>query len=253
MNRAFAASYKRLQDRHWWFHGRSRVLRALLARLDWPADPTVLEVGVGPGHGLGEIYPAAVRLIGLEADADLCREARAVSGVPVYHGTLDAVPQEVRSAPINVTAMFDVLEHIEDDRGALGRIRALLPLGGLLLLTVPAYQWMWGRQDVVNHHYRRYRLHRLEGMLAACGFEVVRGTYFNTLLFAPIALFRLIASASKGECAPGKNEQPGRSDFDVTLGPFDEVLARVFGLEAVIVPRLRLPFGVSIFVAARKV
>lgn len=253
MDKAFASSYKGLQDRHWWFQGRARVLRSLLTGLAWPATPTVLEVGVGPGHGLGEIYPRGVRLIGLEVDENLAREAQMVSGVPVYHGTLDAPPPAVRSARIDVAAMFDVLEHIEDDGRALRQVRALLSPGGLLLLTVPAYQWMWGRQDDVNHHYRRYRWRALRAKLIEAGFAPVRTTYFNTLLFVPIALFRVVASVRRSPRTEDPSQESGQSDFDVSLGWLDPFLARIFSLEAMVIPHLRFPFGVSLFAAARKI
>jgi len=89
--------------------------------------------------------------------------------------------------------MFDVLEHVEDEAKALRMVSQKLKPGGRIVLSVPAYMWLSGQQDIVNHHYRRYRLRELIWKLQAADFTIERITYFNTFLFAPIAGFRLIA------------------------------------------------------------
>ena len=86
---------------------------------------------------------------------------------------------------------LDVLEHIEDDRGALAEIRRVLRPGGTLLATVPAYRWMWGPQDEISHHYRRYVRDELSEKIEASGLRLRRATYFNTLLLPAVAAVRL--------------------------------------------------------------
>ena len=253
MDSDFAAGYRRLQERHWWFRCRSRVLRTLLGRLPWLPAATVLEVGPGPGHDLGAIYPRGVVLAGLEADPALAGQARAPEGHEVHCGTLDDLPAALLGRSFDVVAMFDVLEHIEDDRQALRRCAELLNPGGLVLVTVPAYDWMWGRQDEVNRHFRRYTCGRLRRLLAEAGFAPVHATYFNTILLPPIALFRLAAALSRRLGLSSRAPAAGSSDFDVSLGPLDAILAWLFGLEAVLLRRLSFPCGVSVFAAARLV
>jgi SAM-dependent methyltransferase len=248
----FAAGYRRLQERHWWFSCRSRVLRTLLGRLPWPAGATVLEVGPGPGHDLGAIYPRGVVLTGLEADPALAEQAKASGVHEVHCGSLERMPAALLGRSFDVVAMFDVLEHIEDDRGALRRCTELLNPGGLVLVTVPAYDWMWGRQDEVNRHFRRYTRGRLLRLLAEVGLAPVRASYFNTILLPPIALFRVVAALSRRLGLRSRAPAAGRSDFDVSLGPLDGVLAWLFGLEAILLRRASFPCGVSVFAAARR-
>ncbi len=228
------------------------MLRTLLDRLPWRPGATVLEVGPGPGHDLGAIYPRGVVLTGLEADASLAEEARGSGGHDVHCGTLEALPVALRDRRFDVVAMFDVLEHIEDDLGALRRCTELLHPGGLVLVSVPAYDWMWGRQDEVNRHFRRYTRGRLLRLFAEAGLVPVRATYFNTILLPPIALFRLAAAFSRRLGLSSRAMPAGSSDFDVSLGPLDGGLALLFGLEAVLLRRLSFPCGVSVFAAARR-
>jgi SAM-dependent methyltransferase len=251
MDEAFARGYRRLQLSHWWFRGRSRVLSRLLSSLPWPRGAEVLEIGVGPGHDLGAIYPPDAVLVGLEADPALAAAAREEGQVPVWTGSLAALPAELVGRRFDAVAMFDVLEHIDDEDDATRRAAELLRPGGLLLLSVPAYTWMWGRQDEVNRHFRRYSWRTLARLLRRQGFLPVRRTYFNTVLFPPIAALRLARRAVHGGAAARADARPGRSDFDVTLGPLDALLGAAFTLEAPLLRWVNLPFGVSLFAAAR--
>lgn len=153
----------------------------------------VLEIGTGPGENLYSLYPADVVLAGVEPDRDNAARAGSRGPIPVYTGSVEQMPGEVVSGELDLVCMFDVLEHIEDDGGALEHVAELLCDGGRLALSVPAYQWMWGQQDVVNMHCRRYTRGELCRKLDRHGFEIVRATYFNTVLFLPIASLRLPA------------------------------------------------------------
>ncbi len=137
-----------------------------------------------------------------------------------------------------------VLEHIEEDGAALRELRRVLRPGGLLLLTVPAVQLLWGDQDEISHHFRRYTDASLRRPLQAAGFVVERSSYFNTLLFAPIAAVRLLRRAIRPPSAE-------RTDFDLGSVRLNGVLSRLLSSEAAAVSRTRLPFGVSLLALAR--
>ena len=91
----------------------------------------------------------------------------------------------------DVVTALDVLEHIADDRHALREIARVMKPGGLLLATVPAHRWMWGAQDEISHHFRRYSAPEMRDRVEVAGFDLERLTYFNSILFAPIAAVRL--------------------------------------------------------------
>jgi SAM-dependent methyltransferase len=245
MEESYARQYALLEGEHWWFRARRAVLRDLLAHLGWPHQPRILEIGVGPGHNLLEIYPLDAQLEGVEPDDALARLAAARGPVPIFQASIDRLPSEIRDGSYDGVAMFDVLEHIEDDARALQIVNRKLKPGGRAVLSVPAYMWLWGQQDAVNQHFRRYTLRELREKLQAADFTIERMTYFNTLLFPPIAAIRLIARYSR---RPHRQE----GDFAYARKASNSILLTLFATERVLLRYLDFPFGVSVFAAARK-
>ena len=245
MKREFYAEYYEIEDRHWWFVGRRRIFLALLDRHlgAGRGGRRVLDVGCGTGTMLGYLsrYGEAQ---GIDADPEavrFCRE-RGLEGVRLVEpGPLPHDPET-----FDLVTALDVIEHVDDDAGLLREIARVLRPGGTLLVSVPAYGWMWGPQDEIARHKRRYVASELRERVEGAGLESRRLSYFNTLLFPPIAAVRLLRSYR-----PGSADL--RSDFELTKpGRTNDLLASVFSLEARMVPRLRLPFGVSILALARK-
>jgi len=241
MEKEYAEAYSRYEQAHWWFRGRRRILQRLLERHLPDTARGALEIGVGPGINLYALYPYHLAVTGVEPDEGLAQLAARRGPVPVYTGTAEDLPEEVASRQFDLITLFDVLEHIEDDRNALRALRRLLNPAGRLMLTVPAYQWMWGPQDIVNHHFRRYTRKRLRETLHAGGYEVLSDTYFNTLLFPAVAAIRLLAKARR---PTGPNL---KSDFEYRFGALERLFERVFASEAAWLPHRSFPFGVSLF------
>jgi SAM-dependent methyltransferase len=245
MEKSYAQHYARLEGEHWWFRARRFVLRDLLVRLEWPQQPRILEIGTGPGNNLFEIYPSDAQLEGVEPDDALCRLAAARGPVPIFQASIDRLPPEIGDGSYDGVTMFDVLEHIQDDARALQIINRKLRPGGRIVLSAPAYMWLWGQQDIVNQHYRRYNLRELREKLQVADFTIERMTYFNTFLFPPIAAVRLIARY-------GGRSHNEEGDFAYARNPSNPVLRSVFAAERVFLRYLDFPFGVSVFAAARK-
>jgi len=248
MKKDYAEEYGRLEREHWWFRGRRVILRQLLqSEIDWSEPRDVLEIGVGPGENLYTLYPDDARLVGVEPDADNARRADERGAIRVYQGTVERLPEALENRQFDIIAMFDVLEHIEDDRAALEILHDRLKPGGRLVLSVPAYQWMWGEHDEVNLHYRRYTLGGLRRLMNDAGFGVDRATYFNTFLFPPIAMVRLLARLFR---RGGGKVDAASSDFRKPSGAISGLLYLLFASEAIWLRLLSFPFGVSVFVAA---
>src|SRR6185295_3076938 len=96
MQESYARQYALLEGQHWWFRARRLILRDLLARLDWPPQPKILEIGVGPGHNLLEIYPSDARLEGIEPDEGLARLAARRGPARVFQAPIDRFPSEIQ-------------------------------------------------------------------------------------------------------------------------------------------------------------
>ena len=245
MQESYAHQYALLEGEHWWFRARRLILRDLLARLAWPPQPKILEIGVGPGHNLLEIYPSDARLEGVEPDPALASLAAARSPTPVFNASIDQLPPEIQEEFYDGVTMFDVLEHIPDDARALQIVNGKLKPGGRIALSVPAYMWLWGQQDVVNQHCRRYTFTELRRKLEAAHFSIEHMTYFNTFLFLPIAVVRLVARRRRRTYA-------AEGDFAYVRKPSNPVLFNLFGAERFFLRHLSFPFGVSLFAVGRR-
>lgn len=239
-------------EAHWWFDGRRRIVESVLrqAIAAQPPPPAgterqILEVGCGTGVMLPMLAEfGAVR--GLEMFPDAIAACEAVYGdrFPIDLGRIpDDLPSD---ASLDVVGAFDVIEHIDDDFGAVRAIHDALTPGGLFVLTVPAFPILWGVTDDLSHHVRRYRSARLHDALTAAGFEILRSTHFNTWLFPAAAVFRIGRRVIPGT---PKADQP---DIAVTPASWDKALAHVFASERRVLRHVDLPVGVSILAVARR-
>lgn len=242
MDSNFSHAYRELEKQHWWFRARREILKTLLSYFQLPEKPVVIEVGVGSGENLYTIYPRHFSLFGIEPFPENAKYADERGDVPVYTGTAEVWPAELESHRIDMICMFDVLEHLENDSAALEIMYDKLQPGGYLLLSVPAYQWLWGRQDEISHHYRRYTRSSLLEKIQKAGFTPYRATYFNTILFPAIAMQRMLQKLTGAR----------GSDFDQRYGKAEQLFYRLFKTEKHILPFMSFPFGVSFFVAAKK-
>jgi SAM-dependent methyltransferase len=206
----------------------------------------ILDVGCGTGTMLG--YLASY---GKAQGVDIDEEA---VGYCHERGLLDVSLGEAANLPFGdatfdlVTAL-DVVEHLDDDVAALREMARVLHPGGQLLVTVPAHRFMWGDQDEVNMHKRRYVAAEIRDRLKAAGFDVLRVSYMNAVLFPPIAAIRLLRRLQHRLRPRTATE----SDFRFPAPrPLNFLLALVFGAEAPIVRRVNIPIGVSILALAQK-
>jgi SAM-dependent methyltransferase len=241
----YYSEYYEVEDRHWWFVGRRRIFERVLDRRLGPAPGRrrrILDVGCGTGtmlhhlarYGDAEGVDADARAVALCHRRGLERVRQAELPLPWGDGTFDLV-----------TAL-DVLEHADDDTALLRELRRVTRPGGMVMVSVPAFRWLWGPQDEISHHRRRYTARELERRVRDSRLELCHLSYFNTLLFPPIAAVRLLRPHRAGS-------RELRSDFELTRpGRLNDLLGRVFGAEARAVERLRLPVGVSILALARR-
>ncbi|MFG0317651.1 MAG: class I SAM-dependent methyltransferase [Planctomycetota bacterium JB042] len=241
MREVVREEYGRRARDHWWFRARRRIFARLLDR-QVPLREGARIVDVGPGYGVNaEILAPRGRLAALDLDP---ASLRACDGATPVRA--DAVRPPLRPGSIDLLCALDVLEHLDDDAEALLAWRQALRPDGRLLLSVPAFPALWGRQDVLSEHRRRYRRAPLEALLRAAGFDVLRSTYFNTLLFPPIALMRIGMRPFLS-----RSVRDGGSDLEVSL-PFglDRIPYALFAAEASWLARRDLPFGVSLLALA---
>lgn len=241
MERAVFERMAELDQDHWWFLARRRILKRLIERVVRPPEKArILEVGCGTGHNL-----AMLKAFGSLEASELDRCARAVAS--------KRLPGKVRNAKLpdlsmfkrngyDLIALLDVLEHVPNDLASLRSIHMRLKPGGALLLTVPANPWMWSAHDVAHHHFRRYTKRQLEELFLRSGLEIQVLSYFNTLLFPLVAAMRIMGKISRKDSADDK----------LPINPVNWALGTTFGFEAGLIGRVPLPFGVSLVAVVRR-
>jgi SAM-dependent methyltransferase len=239
MERVVYQQMAELDERHWWYCARRKIIADLIRReTQLPNNAHILEIGCGTGHNLAMLSGFG-HVEGLELDD----EARALSEKRLGRKVMSSPLPELAEVPdrhYHLIGAFDVIEHIEDDRAALASIARKLRPGGKFILTVPAHQWMWSVHDVVNHHKRRYSKRGLKELIDSSPLKLERIGYFNSLLF-PLAIAERGASKLRGS-----------EDADVRLPPalLNAALEKVFACERYLVGRLPLPPGLSLFAVA---
>ncbi len=238
-----------LEDEHWWFHGRRAVIWSLLGRAGVGSGLRIVDAGCGTGRNLVE-FGRLGQAQGVDPSPEavaLCRQ-RGLKDVRM--GSLERLPFDPET--FDLLLATDVIEHVHDDLAALGELRRVAAPGALLLVTVPAYHWLWSQHDVDLHHFRRYTWRRLRARLGQTGWRPVGWSYFNSVLLAPIAAVRLVsnrrAKADRDGAGPAVvADWERRADLRLTPPALNRVLQVPLRLEAGLIGRgLHLPAGVSI-------
>lgn len=232
----------KIHERHWWFSARRVILGAVVEdalRGGVPAG-VLYDLGCGVGANL-----PVLRRFGEVVGVDESPEAVAFCESRGYDQVRLADLNQLAGLPDgsgSVALLADVLEHLDDEEPCLRAVHRLLAPGGLLVVTVPAYRFLWGPSDRLAHHRRRYTVAQLRRVVGR-HFRIERTTYFNTFLFGVVVAGRLLErllGRSRGHAVT------------VPAAPVNFGLRVVFQAERSVVRRWRFPFGVSILCLARK-
>lgn len=236
MESATYAVESEVEQTHWWFVGRRRLFRAHIEALGLPADAAILDVGTSSGTNLRLLKEMGfTRYRGLDPSPDAIRWCAEKGLGTVDQGTVLAIPHP--DATFDLVLATDIIEHVGDDVAALAELRRVLKSDGTLLLTVPAFPSLWGLQDEVAHHERRYRAGPFLDRVARAGLACRESHHFNFLLFAPIWVARQVIRLLGIRL---------ESENQMNTPSLNGILKAVFSLDVVLARVLRPPFGVSI-------
>lgn len=231
----------KMEEKYWWHAGRLRIIQKQLQLINKDKSNTqILNIGCGTGGTvpLLEQYGEVVN-VDVSKEAIKYCEDKGVKNIHLYNGR--NLPFSDSSFDIGVA--LDVLEHIKDDDEALMEWWRVLKPGGVLVMTVPAYQWLWSKHDDNLHHFRRYRAFRLKQMLISGGFEVKKCTYAIVFSFPLIAAFRVLRKVIGTE---------QKSTYVQLPTIINSLFTKLLYMEAKIITKVNFPFGTSILLIARK-
>lgn len=231
-----------IEETHWWFVGRRRLFARELHNAGVRRDARILDVGTSTGTNLRMLRNLQYSAVeGLDLSDEAIRWCSAKGLGPVRRGSICDMPFE--NERFDVVLATDIIEHVDDDKRALAEVVRVLAPGGMALITVPAFPTLWGLQDEVSLHRRRYRMAGLKALVGASGLSIVNAYHFNYLLFVPIWGVRQIMRVAR--------LRP-RSEGQVRGPVLDQVLSAIFTVDVLTARHLHPPFGVSILMLAFK-
>ncbi|MFH1860250.1 MAG: class I SAM-dependent methyltransferase [bacterium] len=231
------------EKHHWWHRARRHIIFTLLDRYVSEGQQSILDVGCGPGTTMSYLEKFG-RVMGIDVSYDAVKFCKGRGHEYVLCASAENLP--IRDESFSLITMLDVLEHIEDDMGVLHEIARICRQNGVIILTTPAYRFLWGDIDEICKHKRRYTASELCNKLKAAGLHIERVSYMNALLLPVTWLSRRLKAML------GRNI-PLQSPFDKNYPVWVAfILESLFRLEAVFLKAWDLPFGVSIICVVRK-
>jgi SAM-dependent methyltransferase len=247
MEREQQQRYYELGNTYWWLAGKYRIVRDVLERHLTPTrgrEALLLDLGCGPGNLLDLLAPYG-KSYGSDFSQDALRFCFERAHTRLFRADFQALPLPGES--FDVVTCVDVLEHLADDARALRELHRVLRPSGLLVLTVPAFQVLWGDHDELYGHHRRYRARELRARLERAGLSVLKLTYLEPLFFVPLWIYRRWK-----RLLPRSGGLAKRDDFVDLPAALNRLLGAVIAAERFGIRHLDFPFGVTLLAVARK-
>jgi SAM-dependent methyltransferase len=243
MKRELINTEKGLEESYWWFVGRRAILDRVLDRFAKHSRRAV-DVGCGSGRNMQLLARYSDWVMGLDR-SPAALELAAARRLPIACADGHALP--LADSSVDLLSALDVIEHLDDDMGALAEFRRILQPGGLLLITVPAYRFLWSEHDEALMHRRRYAASELRAKLAHLGFRIVKRSHFMSSVFFPIVAYRLFRGLF-----PKNVFVPQASHVEVPA-VVNDLFISLSRIEAQLLKKMSLPWGTSIVVLAEKI
>lgn len=232
----------RVEEKHWWFIGRRLLFGKVVLKLKLPKSSAILDIGSSTGANLRLLTKMGYTEVqGLDPSPLAIEFCHQKGLARVSLGDARELPFE--DASLDLILATDIIEHVEEDKKVIDEIFRTLKPGGHALFTVPAFQCLWGNQDELYQHKRRYLKRNFNELVTSSGMRIKKTFYFNYLLFFPIWITRQIIKWV------GISD---RSELDTNSKSINAVFLKIFKFDVLSAPYLKPPFGVSILTLASK-
>ena len=231
----------KLEEIHWWHKAKRNLVSYFLQKYLKDKTNKILDAGCGTGKNL-EAFSKYGRVWGIDLANDAISFCKKRGFKNVIAGSIESIPFD--NGTFDCVTALDVLEHVDDSK-ALKEINRVLNREGILIITVPAFQWLWSRWDEVLHHKRRYTKDGLEGILQKNGFKIIKVSCCYSFLFFPALIIRVIKNLIYKDYYP--------SDFKLSNKIINSLLGNITGFEKFFIINSQIPFGTSLIVIAQRI
>ncbi len=243
MEKHLYAEHFDLESKHWWFVSKKKIIESFLKKyIPQKNDRKILDAGCGAGLMLKKLQIYG-KTYAMDFSEDAVEFSKKKFNGEVRRGWL---PENFPYLDQKFDAIIclDVIEHINDDQKSLRILKDHLSDDGIMIITVPALQLLWSKWDDLNHHKRRYSKKQLEQVILNAGLKIDRITYYNSLLFLPVFLIRIIKNIIKSDSE--------KSDTDLPNSILNWILEKIFSFEKWLLHVISFPIGVSLIAVVRK-
>lgn len=227
------------QKTHWWFSVRRELISKFIKRYSKNKKLKILDYGCGSGTNIkaltkfGDVYCYEKDKRTLDYLSSEYKEDKKVT----------IIKNLKRQIKYDLIILADVLEHIKEDSNALKTLKKFLKPQGQILITVPAYNFLFSKKDEVLKHFRRYGYNEIKNLISK-NFKILRITFFNTLLFFPITLITFIFKIFRVDYIEDVENTPNKI--------INNLLYYIFSIELFFLKYIDFPFGVSIIIVGEK-
>ena len=234
-----------VEQTHWWYLGMEKITRAILNKWRGSASNlSILDAGCGTGAAMSTYLADYGKVTGVDVSPlalEFCRERNLTR---LALASVTTIPFQADS--FDLVTSFDVIYEraVTSDRAAVTEFFRILRPGGLILIRLPAYDWLRGQHDLTVHTARRYTASQLTALLKDSGFSLLHISYANTFLFPLAAAKRLLERI--------RPPAPASSDLSVEVGMFNAFFKTILSSEAFLASRIGLPFGLSVIALGQK-
>jgi ubiquinone/menaquinone biosynthesis C-methylase UbiE len=248
MQADYYREYYSLERTNWWFLARKKILQDQIRKLfSNKKDLKILNVGAALGASTIMLQEFG-EVTSIEYNKECCDFVNETLHLNFIQGSITELP--FKENEFDLVCAFDVVEHVEDDKTAVSELHRVCKPGGYTFTTVPAFKTLWSEHDVINEHVRRYKMSNYLALFKGANAKIQFRSYYNSFLFPPVAVFRIISAALKGK-ATGK--KPRSDNSKISNRFISASLLRIFKSETFFLKRgIRFPAGISLMVISRK-
>ena len=232
--------FQSASENHFWFMVRDNLLKDISEKYFKKGD-SVLDFGCNYGHSTKLLQNLGYKAEGVDVSEEAILYGKSIGISNIFLSN----EKTYTDGYFDAIMILDVLEHVEDDKKIFEYLTSVLKKDGIMVIMVPAFMFLWGVQDTASYHFRRYTLDGLVNLSKRVGnFEIIKKSYFNIILFFPIALVRLFTRFFISK--------PRDSDININNSFLNKLFFLIFDFERKILRYFNMPFGVSILLVLRK-